>query len=87
MGYGRCLSYSDRKAICKGGLDRRKAVSFYQMGVARTNAAAMVRLADAYQMGDVIKQNEAKAMQLYRRAARMGNLEARIMVGDQVDAP
>lgn len=68
-------------------LDRRKAVSFYQMGVARTNAAAMVRLADAYQMGDVIKQNEAKAMQLYRRAARMGNLEARIMVGDQVDAP
>ena len=62
--------------------DRRKAVSFYQMGVARTNAAAMVGLADAYQRGDVIEQSEAKAMQLYRRAARLGNIEARIMVGD-----
>ena len=67
--------------------DRRKAVSFYQIGVARTNAAAMVGLADAYQRGDVIEQSEAKAMQLYRRAARMGNVEARIMVGDQLDAP
>ena len=67
--------------------DRRKAVSFYQIGVARTNAAAMVGLADAYQRGDVIEQSEAKAMQLYRRAARMGNIEARIMVGDHVEAP
>ncbi len=38
--------------------DRRKTVSFYQMGVARTNAAAMVGLADAYQRGgDVIGQS------------------------------
>ena len=62
--------------------DRRKAVSFYQMGVARTNAAAMVGLADAYQRGDVIEQSEDRAMQLYRRAARMGDIVARIMVGE-----
>ncbi len=73
--------------MCAGCL-ALKAVSFYQMGVARTNAAAMVGLADAYQKGgDVIGQSEAKAMQLYRRAARMGNIEARIMVGGQEDAP
>ena len=67
--------------------DRRKAVAFYQLGAARTNAAAMVGLADAYRRGDVVEQNEAEAMKLFRRAARMGNLVARIMVGDQADAP
>lgn len=61
--------------------DRRKAVSFYQIGVARTNATAMVGLADAYQRGDVIEQNEDEAMKLYRRAAKMGNIVAIIMVG------
>lgn len=62
-------------------LDREKAVSFYQLGVARTNADAMVGLADAYQRGDVIEHNEDEAMKLYRRAARMGNIVAIIMVG------
>ena len=62
-------------------LDRGKAVSFYQLGVARTNADAMVGLADAYQRGDVIEHNEDEAMKLYRRAARMGNIVAVIMVG------
>lgn len=62
-------------------LDREKAVSFYQLGVARTNADAMVGLADAYQRGDVIEHNEDEAMKLYRRAARMGNRVAIIMVG------
>lgn len=61
--------------------DRRKAVSFYQIGVARTNATAMVGLADAYQRGDVIEHNEDEAMKLYRRAAKMGNIVAIIMVG------
>ena len=64
--------------------DRRKAVSLYQQGTARTNAAAMVGLAGAYQRGDVIEQNEDEAMKLYRRAARMGNIVAVIMVGDDV---
>ena len=63
------------------------SIRVVKSGSARTNAAAMVGLAEAYQKGDVIEQNEAKAMQLYRRAARMGNIVARIMVGDQVDAP
>ena len=62
-------------------LDREKAVSFYQLGVARTNADAMVGLADAYQRGDVIEHNEDEAMKLYRRAARMGNIVAIIIVG------
>lgn len=62
--------------------DRGKAVAFYQLGAARTNAAAMVGLADAYQRGDVIEQNEVEAMKLYRCAAQMGDLVARIMVGE-----
>ena len=41
----------------------------------------MVGLADAYQRGDVIEHNEDEAMKLYRRAARMGNIVAIIMVG------
>lgn len=63
--------------------DRRKAVAFYQLGAAKTNAAAMVGLAGAYQRGDVIEQNDAEAMRLYRRAAKMGDIVARIMVGDE----
>ena len=63
------------------------SIRIVKSGSARTNAAAMAGLAEAYLRGDVIGQNEAKAMQLYRRAARIGNSEARIMVGVQVDAP
>lgn len=45
------------------------------------DAPAMVRLADRYQAGEGVRQDFAKAMALYKRAALEGNLPAHVKLG------
>ncbi|WP_377292317.1 tetratricopeptide repeat protein [Rhizobium sp. SG2393] len=64
------------------GLDRSKALAFYQQGTDADDPWAMAGLADVYREGKIVPQDLKKAFDLYEQALAKGNDGVRGKLGD-----
>jgi uncharacterized protein len=57
-------------------LNKAEAVRLYELAIDRNNVDAMFNMAKMYEHGDAVQADKPRALELYRKAAALGDTEA-----------
>ncbi|OQX01077.1 MAG: hypothetical protein BWK73_47225 [Thiothrix lacustris] len=63
------------------GVDLQQGLDWLEQSAQQAHAPALFELANLYENGSYVKQDSAKAVELYEQAAKQGHLDAQYNVG------